>query len=61
MLLMIKHIYKNKGKFEYIMLSLKDYPIGAPYYKHNKDIDRNLIHFNYVICEKTRTNGEWYI
>ncbi len=59
------YINKNKNKFKYKMLPLEDFPNGAHYYKHNKDLDPYLIHFNYVIGEKKQElmvkYGEWYI
>jgi len=58
------YINKNKNKFTYSMLPLDDFPNGAHYYQHYKNLDPYLIHFNYVIGEKKRSlmieHGEWY-
>ena len=47
------YINKNKNKFTYSMLPLDDFPNGAHYYQHYENLDPYLIHFNYVIGEKS--------
>ena len=59
------HINKNKSKFKYGVLSLKDFPNGPYFYENYGTFEPYIIHFNFLIGEikkqKMIDYGEWYL
>lgn len=59
------YIIRNRAKFKYKTLPLKDFPNGPFFYKNFKSIDPAIVHFNFVIGERKielmKEYGEWYL
>ena len=59
------YINKSKSKFNYNVLSLKEFPNGPKFYKDSEELDPYMVHFNYVRGEEKidlmKKYNEWYI